>query len=116
MKPSAAAVFCATLLCGVVMTIGQAHPTVLVGGGSYGCNCPMLNVVAARQCCATVGTCCLRAGMGVGAFGGHLGGAGYGGVGYPVLPYVNQGLGMRRPVLTPFGHGGLQLNIGAGLG
>ncbi|XP_049512504.1 uncharacterized protein LOC125940426 [Dermacentor silvarum] len=111
MKPTTAAVFFAILLCGVVMTVGQAHPAVVVGGGSYGCNCPMLNVMAARQCCGTVGTCCLRAGMGFGAYGGHLGG-----VGYPVLPYASHGLGMRRPVLTPFGHGGLQLNIGAGLG
>ncbi|XP_037525427.2 uncharacterized protein LOC119402358 [Rhipicephalus sanguineus] len=121
MKPTSTAIFCAISLCAIAMTVGQAHPAVIVGGGSYGCNCPTLNVLAARQCCATLRTCCLGAGMGFGSYGGHLGGH-LGGVGFgaglPVVPYGPLGLGMRRPMLapTPLAHGGLQLNIGAGLG
>ncbi|KAL3191504.1 hypothetical protein MRX96_059751 [Rhipicephalus microplus] len=121
MKTSSTAIFCVISMCAVVVTVGQAHPAVIVGGGSYGCNCPALNVLAARQCCTTVGSCCLRAGMGFGAYGGHLGGhlGGVGfGAGYPVASYGSLGLGMRRPMLMPprFAHGGVQLNIGAGLG
>nr|XP_050024844.1 uncharacterized protein LOC126519267 [Dermacentor andersoni] len=115
MNAIAAAVFCAMSVCVIAIAVRQAHITVGMGGGSHGCNCPTLNVLAARQCCVTVGTCCLTAGMGIGGYGGHLGDAEYG---YPVAPYAPIGLRTRRPVLprAPLVHGGLQLNIDAGLG
>ncbi|XP_037567459.2 uncharacterized protein LOC119448028 [Dermacentor silvarum] len=115
MKPTNAAVFCAMSLCAIAVAVRQAHPAIVMGGGSYGCNCPMLNVLAARQCCVTVGTCCLAAGMGIGGYGGHLGGVEYG---YPIVSYAPIALRVHRTVLAhaPWAHGGLQLNIGAGLG
>ncbi|XP_077493649.1 uncharacterized protein LOC144104480 [Amblyomma americanum] len=101
---------CTAALCALLVGVCSAHPAVVVGGGSYGCNCATLNMLAARRCCATVGTCCLTAGMGYG-----YGGVGYPAVGYPGVGYAPLGMAARRPLL-PLAHGGVQLNIGAGLG
>lgn len=112
-----AAVVVTALVALLASVDSQAHPAIMVGGGSYGCNCPMLNAVAARQCCATVGTCCFAGGLGLGAYGQP----GYGGFGYPGLGYGQFGHAQRRPFigprpLLPLAQGGIQLNIGAGLG
>ncbi|KAL3191505.1 hypothetical protein MRX96_057533 [Rhipicephalus microplus] len=105
MKTTSTAMFCFVSLCATVMTIGQAHPAVNVGDRS--------------QCCATVDTCRLRAGMGSGSHGGdlegHLGGVELGG--YPVSPYSLLGLRIRRPLpdLPRFANADMQLSVGAGM-
>ncbi|KAM7291219.1 acanthoscurrin-2-like [Ixodes scapularis] len=105
----------------LVLVSCQAHVVInggRVGGGSYGCNCATLNFMAARRCCATVGTCCrlggglgLAGGLpygGLGGYGGGLGGYGGGLGGYgPGLGGYGGGLGGYR--------GGLNVNLGGGL-